>query len=155
MPAVVDSWENQRGVSNVLTYFEYFFGGQYKLGGWEVLEGRGEPSPFNKSSTEWQSYHQKTWIGTLTVKKILLVWDFVPQTPYQVSVLCKKNISPYAKKYFPYFNNLIWILHQCEHALEQSCLFKMFAPNMHQKCLNHDFISQRSFSFWEPDFSEI
>ena len=33
---VLDLWENQRGVSNVfLTYFDYFFGGQYKL---EVVE---------------------------------------------------------------------------------------------------------------------
>ena len=35
-------------------------------------------------------------------------------------------------------------LHECVHALEPSCLFKMLAPNMHQKGFNQP----KSFSFW-------
>ena len=50
--AVLDLWENQKGVSNVyLTYFDYFFWGQYKLGDWEAPEGGWTPNPPDKSST--------------------------------------------------------------------------------------------------------
>ena len=44
--AVLDLWETQRGVSNVfLTYFNSFFGGQYKLGRFEVTRGGYPPPP--------------------------------------------------------------------------------------------------------------
>ena len=43
---VLDLWENQRGVSNVfLTYFDSFFGGQYKLGGLRGTRGGLTPPP--------------------------------------------------------------------------------------------------------------
>ena len=50
---VLDLWENQRGVSDVfLTYFDYFSGSQYNLGGcWEAPEGGLNPPTPNKSST--------------------------------------------------------------------------------------------------------
>ena len=46
--AVLD-WENQRGVSNVfVTYFDYFYGGHYKLGGLRGTRGGVKP-PTNQA----------------------------------------------------------------------------------------------------------
>ena len=105
-------------------------------------------SPFKRFSsrsipiTDWQ-YDEWNWLKKL--ESVLQQWnrfglcgDFVPRP------LIKFRSS--AKLLFSQFQSLkIWTLCQCggEHALERSCLFKMFAPNICTNIFNHEFISQK------------
>ena len=88
-------------------------------------------------------FTKTAWIGTLITKKLLLLGDLVPQTPYQVSV--PQNY------YSPHFI--------IEHGLcgngsmlakEFSCMLiwnvcSKYAP---KRLVSDYFISQKSFSFW-------
>ena len=68
-------------------------------------------------------------IGTLIAKKLLLLGDEVPQTPYQVSVYRKITILLISIIKHGLYGNVSML------AKEFSCLFEMFAQNMHQKGL--------------------
>ena len=69
------------------------------------------------------------WIGTLIAKKLFLLRDFVPQTPYQVSVSRKITILLISILKHGFYVNVSMLTN------EFSWLFKMFTQNMHQKGL--------------------
>ena len=80
------------------------------------------------------------WIGTLIAKKLLLLGDEVPQTPYQVSVFRKITILLISIIKHGLYGNVSML------AKEFSCLFEMFAQNMHQKGLYQTTLSAKKAS---------
>ena len=61
----------------------------------------------------------------------MLLGDFVPQTPYPVSVLSKIKISSFQSY------NIDSYMNECEHAQGPSFVIKILAPNIPQNGSNH------------------
>ena len=76
----------------------------------------------------WMKLTKNAWIGTLIAKKLLLLEDFSPD-PYQFSVFRKITILLISFIKHQFYVNVSMLTN------EFSCLFKMFAQNMHQKGL--------------------
>ena len=91
---VLDSWENQRGVSNVfLTYFDYFCGGQYKLGGREAPEWGLTPPP--RQIEHW-SHH----LASLSGEARSHVTQCIPECECKKTRLHDSETTQLVKRHF-------------------------------------------------------